>query len=55
MVVYGRLRRANTITIAATTIATMMPMVAGIMYMSAADSGVAVGPGVTVGPSPTDR
>ena len=33
----------------------MMPTVAGIKYISATESGVAVGPGVTVGPSPTVR
>ncbi len=32
-----------------------MPIVAGTMYMSAADSGATVGAGVFVGPSPTAR
>ena len=49
------MRRAKTITIVAIAIATIMPMVAGIRYMSATDDGVVVGAGVVVGPAPTAR
>ena len=55
MPIYGRFRRANTITIVAIAIATIMPIVAGIRYMSATDDGAAVGAGVVVGPTPTAR
>ena len=44
-----RLLSISTITIVATTIAIMIPMVAGNRYMSAIDAGVGVGASVAAG------